>query len=179
MKPVLAGLRFFQIIFSVVVLGISITLAKGQGHGAVPATTGYAAFAGAFGILAGLVGVAALFVEFLNGIISWAFDGLAAVVLVAGGIAYAVGLKGAKCSDVSTTYNNKLLNCGTTGSGDNILYYCKVANAKDIPGAINSRCRQATADDVFLFLAFIVTVLVLVASFVWGRKRGGGGSYVM
>jgi hypothetical protein len=69
-----------------VVLGLAVTLAKKQQYGAVPATTGYESFVGAFGVLAALVGFAALFVEVINGPISWAFDALAMLTSLAGGI---------------------------------------------------------------------------------------------
>lgn len=75
-----------QFLFAIVVLGLSVTLAKGQRYGSVPAATGYAAFTGGAGILAALIGCAALFVDPLRGIISWAIDGLASLALLAGGI---------------------------------------------------------------------------------------------
>jgi hypothetical protein len=169
-----------QILFSTVVLGLSITLAKGQHHGAVPATTGYAGFAGAFGILAGLVGVAALFVNILNGIISWAFDALAALVLLAGGIAYAIGLKDTSCSNYPKMVLNPLLNCGSTGKPytDSYKIYCDATDEKSLARAVQGRCKEATADDVFLFLACVTSIAVLAISFLQGRNKAGG-SYIM
>jgi len=180
MKLIVGGLRFFQILFSVVVLGLSITLAKGQRHGAVPATTGYAAFAGAFGVLAGLIGIASLFVEMLNGIISWAVDGLAALILLAGGIAYTIGLKGAHCGTPSTLGLNDLLNCGSTGKKNTKDYtiYCDAANEKALSDAVVGRCKEATADEVFLYMAFAITLAALAASFMFGRRKGGA-NYVI
>ena len=52
----------------------------------MPATTGYGSFTGGLGILAAIVGFAALSTNFLEGIISWAIDGLAGVAFLAGGI---------------------------------------------------------------------------------------------
>lgn len=75
-----------QLIFSVVVLGLSITLAKGQGIGSVPAETGYAAFTGALGIVAGLLGIVAFFLDSLDGVVTWLVDGVAGIALLAGGI---------------------------------------------------------------------------------------------
>lgn len=75
-----------QLLFAIVVLGLSVTLAKGQRYGSVPAATGYAAFTGGTAIVAALVGCAALFREALNGIISWTTDALASLALLAGGI---------------------------------------------------------------------------------------------
>jgi len=180
MKLIVGGLRFFQILFSVVVLGLSITLAKGQNLGSVPATTGYAAFAGGFGILAGLIGIAALFVDMLNGIISWAVDALAALILLAGGISFSIGLKGTNCSRYETFYSNRLLTCGSTGKAgtDNFYAFCDAKDKKELQIAITGRCKEATADDAFLYMGFVVTLAVLVASFMFGRRKGGG-SYVV
>ena len=78
--------RYSQFLFAIIVLGLSATLAKGQVQGSVPATIGYGSFTGGLGFLAAAVGFAALFVGFLDGIISWALDGLAGVAFLAGGI---------------------------------------------------------------------------------------------
>lgn len=52
----------------------------------MPSQTGYAAFTGALGVLVALVGIVALFVDSLSGIIIWVLDGVAAVALLAAGI---------------------------------------------------------------------------------------------
>jgi hypothetical protein len=77
-----------QVIFAVIVLGISVDLARGQHTSAqaVPTATGYAAFTGALGTLVAFVGVASLFVSSLEGIITWALDGLSAITMLAAGI---------------------------------------------------------------------------------------------
>lgn len=87
--------------FAVVVLGASVSLAKGQVFGSVPATTSYAAFAGAWAILTALIGIVAIFVEAIPGMIMAGVDGLAALLLLAGGIAYAVGIKGVSCAQAT------------------------------------------------------------------------------
>jgi hypothetical protein len=77
-----------QVIFAVIVLGISVDLARGQETAleSVPAATGYAAFCGAFGTLAAFIGVASLFVSSLEGIVTWALDGLSSLTMLAAGI---------------------------------------------------------------------------------------------
>ncbi|KAJ5715384.1 uncharacterized protein N7483_012565 [Penicillium malachiteum] len=87
--------RAFQLLSTIVVLGLSVSLARAQGHGSVPAQTGYAALAGALGVLVSLVGIAALFVENLSGIIAWALDAFASVALLVGGILHTVVRSGA------------------------------------------------------------------------------------
>jgi len=178
MKIVLAPLRFFQILFGIVILGISISLARGQVVGHTPATTGYGAFVGAFTIIAGIIGVVAIFATALPEIISWAVDALAALFLLAGGIAFAVGLKGTSCSKVNTALvQNDLLNCGYLGSkkGTNGGPTCTGSNdASKILAAVQSRCRQATADEAFLWMTLVITIAALVVSFL-SRGRGSRG----
>lgn len=140
----------------------------------MPATTDYSAFAGAFGLIAALVGIAALFVDSLNGIITWALDALAAVFLLAGGIALAVGLRGVDCTktkDNAATGLNPILNCGTAKHGKETFYGCDADQ-------VLSRCKMARADDVFMFLAFLVGLGALVASFLGHKGRGGRSGYV-
>jgi hypothetical protein len=52
----------------------------------VPAETGYAAFTGALGIIAGLLGIVAFFLDSLDGVVTWLVDGVAGIALLAGGI---------------------------------------------------------------------------------------------
>jgi hypothetical protein len=73
------------------VLGIAISLAKEEGpskegFGGHPSQVGYSAFTGGLGLLAALVGVAALFIGALDGVFMWALDGLASLCFLAGGI---------------------------------------------------------------------------------------------
>lgn len=78
--------RVLQLIFGAIVLGISIKAIQWQWTGAAPATTSYSAFAGAFGIVAALVGAAAVKIERIPGLIVAGIDGLAALLMLAGGI---------------------------------------------------------------------------------------------
>lgn len=78
--------RIFQMIFAIIVLALSVRAAKWQLVGAVPTTTAYSAFAGAFAILVTLVGLAALWLSAIPKIIVSGLDGLASILLLAGGI---------------------------------------------------------------------------------------------
>ncbi|KAJ6115307.1 hypothetical protein N7486_001085 [Penicillium sp. IBT 16267x] len=167
MKLGTAIARGFQLIFSIVVLGLSITIARQQYYGSVPSQTGYAAFTGALGVLVSLVGIAALFVDSLSGIIIWVLDGVAGVALLAAGIVYAVTLKGTDCSDPNngTTWDNPLISGGCTGKGNDRL--CHDGSwGSDEWSTVKSRCKRAEADCAFMFLAFIASVAVLIASFL-------------
>jgi hypothetical protein len=64
-----------------------VSLIKGQNWpSAVPSQTTYAAFCGGWGILIALIGVVALFVEALQGLIIGALDGLTTLLVLAGAI---------------------------------------------------------------------------------------------
>ncbi|KAK4988441.1 hypothetical protein LTR50_003955 [Elasticomyces elasticus] len=168
-------LRFVQIAFAGIVLGLSISLARHQLIGPVPATTSYSAFAGAFAMLAALIGVAAIFVEVIQGLIMPIIDALAALLLLAAGIAIAVGLKGVSCTKPFTMIPNKLLNGGgcVTLDGDG-GYGCAWKDNNDLKG----RCQKAEVDAVFVFLAFLVTLGLIGLAFL-SRKRGGGQKAVV
>lgn len=81
------AIRATQIIFAAVIVGLAGTLIKEQLDGTtLPATLGYMAFAGAFGMVMGFVGLAAIWVEMLQGIIMMGIDALAAIFYLAGGL---------------------------------------------------------------------------------------------
>lgn len=79
-------LRICQLIFAVIVLGLSVKAAQWQWQGPVPATTAFSAFAGAFTLLVALVGIAAIWLSAIPSIAMSGIDGLAALLLLAGGI---------------------------------------------------------------------------------------------
>lgn len=81
------AIRAFQIIFAAVVLGLAVALLKQQVDGTTaPAILGYAAFTGGIALLAGLIGIASIWVEMLQGLIMGIVDALIAVLCLAGGI---------------------------------------------------------------------------------------------
>ena len=75
-----------QIVFSTVVLGLSVALVVQYGPGRAPSLFAYGAFCGGCSLLFALVGVSAVFVEKLQGIVMLALDALATFFLLAGGI---------------------------------------------------------------------------------------------
>lgn len=78
--------RVLQIVFCAIVLALSITAIRWQRYGSAPASTGYNAFAGAWGILTALIGLVAVFVTAIPGIFMGLLDFLAFIILLAGGI---------------------------------------------------------------------------------------------
>ncbi|PYI04647.1 hypothetical protein BO78DRAFT_471125 [Aspergillus sclerotiicarbonarius CBS 121057] len=170
MNPlIIAILRGFQFIFSIIVLGISVSLAKGQRIGSAPAATGYAAFTGGLGTLASLIGAAGIFIESLQALITWAVDGLAGLAFVAGGITYAILLRGTSCSNYASTWDNAIISGGCTKiDKEKVCGYT--------PGKSKSRCTSAQADTAFMFLGFVVCVGVCGMIFL--RKRKGTSGYI-
>jgi len=78
--------RIIQLIFAIIVLGLSVRAANWQEIGSVPTTTAYCAFAGAIAILVSVIGLAAIWLTAIPKVIMSGFDGLTAVLLLAGGI---------------------------------------------------------------------------------------------
>jgi hypothetical protein len=78
--------RVFQLIFAVIVLGLSVRAAKWQMYDSVPATTSYNAFTGAFAALVAFIGIAAIWVSAIPSLIMSGLDGVTALLLLAGGI---------------------------------------------------------------------------------------------
>ena len=78
--------RIFQIAFAACVLGFSIAAIRWQHRNSVPATNAYAMFTGAFGLLAGLLGLMAVVIDALAGVFMLTIDCLATVFFLAGGI---------------------------------------------------------------------------------------------
>jgi len=167
MKIVTAILRAFQLLFAIVILGVSVNLAKGQHIGMVPIRTGLSAAAGALGMLASLVGIAAIVLSSIPEIVTWGLDGIAGIVFLAGGIADAIGIGGTTCSTWKSTSNNDLLN-----GGYNLWYHVD---------QLQKRCTSFKADTAFMFLSFITCAVVLGWTFLKGSgttKSRGTGSYV-
>jgi hypothetical protein len=79
-------IRLLVLIFAAIVLGLSVRAAKWQMYESVPATTAYAAFAGGFALLISLVGIASIWISAIPALIMSMADGLASVLLLAGGI---------------------------------------------------------------------------------------------
>lgn len=78
--------RIFQLIFAIIILGLSVRAANWQQIGPVPTTTAYCAFAGAFALLVTVVGFAAMWFTAIPKMIMSGLDGLTSIILLAGGI---------------------------------------------------------------------------------------------
>lgn len=162
------------------VVGLSSVLLKGQVYGDTPVTTRYSVFTGAFAMIIAAIGLASLFVHAIPAIIPMAIDGLGAVLLAAGGIAWAVGLKGFQCrlEDADKMYGNGLLNEGCV-SADN-GQYCGVFGGQSDPQVmfnnLNANCKKAFADEIIQFILFAVSAILLLLGFLIMRQGGSSRS---
>ncbi|KAF2270814.1 hypothetical protein CC78DRAFT_527811 [Lojkania enalia] len=165
------SLRGFQVLFAIVVLGVTATLLKGQVYGAPPATLSFTAFAGAVSLIGAFVGIAGNWMEMLRGIIIFAVDGVLTLINLAAGLLIAIKLKGPNCSDKSVENRYKLIEIDLLNEGtykENGDTYYGVYDNDNIDD-LNQRCTQNQADSAFLFL----TAIVLIASILitWLRLK--------
>jgi hypothetical protein len=174
MQLVVAALRTFQLLFGIVIIGLTATLIKDQVfNGTLPSSIAYAAFAGAFGIIAGVVTIVALWVDAIQIIFVLGLDALATVFYIAGGVVLAVKLKGVSCSsgsdrNIIDMSDNELLNGGCAQAKN--IRICGYAG-EESKDKLLSRCKMNQADSVFMFLSIVVIIAAAVISFLRvGRK---------
>lgn len=169
------GVRAILLLFGIVVLGISVTLAKQQVIGAVPPETGFGSFAGAFGLITCAVGLGSLWIDKIPTILVVGADALASIFYLAGGIALTVALQSvSSCTstDDTITYDrltNKLLSGGCINKDGRL--FCASMDNENEKGI--GRCQSVQADYVFQFLGFIFGVGAIAIGWMI-KKRGGG-----
>ncbi|KAK8031782.1 hypothetical protein PG990_001516 [Apiospora arundinis] len=172
------AVRGVLLLSAAVVLGLSVTNAKHQVIGNPPAETSFGSFAGAFGVLVSLVGLAALFIDKIPGFFVMAADALASIFFLAGGIALTLALKSVgSCTDNADIYQfyrfrNKLLNggCQDIGNGKSVCGGGEITN-----NDLVARCQRAQADYVFEYIGFIFGIAIIALGWVL-HKRGGNGT---
>jgi hypothetical protein len=79
-------LRGLQALFGIVVLGISVSLLRGNQWGSIPATLGFTAFIGGLTFLMAIISGLAHWKGILQGMITVASDAVVALLNLAGGI---------------------------------------------------------------------------------------------
>ena len=87
-----------------------------------------------------------------------------------------LGLRGTKCSDPETLQLKAILNGG--GAIINKVYECGYCGSPNY-GKIQSRCRDATADDAFMWMGFIITLFAIGVGFMSGSSRFGGSRTIV
>ncbi|KAI0469222.1 marvel domain-containing protein [Xylaria cf. heliscus] len=172
------GLRTCLLVIAAVVLGLSVTLARHQAIGQVPAQTGFGTFAGAAGFFASVFGMAALWFDHIDEKILMGLDAVVSILYLAGAISLTVALQNvSSCTAMDDEsqydrYFNQILNggCIHTEKGP-LCPHAVNADGKDItPG----RCQTAQADYVFEYVGFVFgMVMVCLGYFLNCRGRGG------
>ncbi|EFQ33323.1 hypothetical protein CGRA01v4_06960 [Colletotrichum graminicola] len=170
-----------QGIMAIVVLGLSVDLVKGQIIGDAPTTTRYGTFTGGFGLAVAILGLVSAYIDAIPALIVMAADALSGLLLLGGGIAFAIGLRGVTCEtpnsqdELDLQWSNELINGGSVKyEGDD-----KVGD-KMTQDRLVDNCKKATADQAMQFVTFgfVITTIVLVF-LVWRNGRGSkGGAYV-
>ncbi|KAI9662718.1 MAG: hypothetical protein M1831_002761 [Alyxoria varia] len=176
MQIIQLGLRGLQLVFSAVVLALTVVLINGQKEDSVPAVTNFEAFNGGWGIIIAVVGVVGAFVEAVPRFVLLGLDGFTTIFFLAGSTAYANKLGVNSCvpdpdaleqfgyDDVPETASfytirNEIINAGAFSSSVDYAH----------------RCRLAQADTAFLFFALACFAGSLIMSFFGGSGGGGGG----
>lgn len=171
-------LRGAQALFGIVVLGLSVTLIRGHHWGDLPASLGYGAFVGGLSFVAALIGLAATWFDFLGGIVGLVIDGIVALVNLAGGVLFAIKLKGVECKEWSDMGNawelvsNEWFNGGFQELGGHRYSWVQVNKSEqDFADTILGHCRESQADTAFMFMTAVV--VIVCALLVWLRMRKG------
>ncbi|KAK1595275.1 marvel domain-containing protein [Colletotrichum navitas] len=168
---------------AIVVLGLSVDLVKGQLLGDAPTTTKYGTFTGGFGLAVAILGLASAFIDAIPALVVMAADALSGLLLLGGGIAFAIGLRGVTCDatndleKLKAQYQNVLINAGAAKvTGERYMFTHRQMSTD----RLLSNCKKATADQAmqFVTLGFVISTIVLLF-LVWRNGRGSkGGAYV-
>ncbi|KAJ0164604.1 hypothetical protein CTA2_630 [Colletotrichum tanaceti] len=172
------GVWAIQGIMAIVVLGLSVDLVKGQKFGDAPTTTKYGTFCGGFGLAVAIMGFASAFIDAIPALAVMAADALSGLLLLGGGIAFVIGLRGVTCdppnneTEWKRLQQNSLINGGTVKIGEEDYRHVDVTHSR-----LLDNCRKATADQAmhFVTIGFAVATIFLVF-LVWKNGRGSRGS---
>ncbi len=172
-----------QILFAITILGLYITLAKGQIYDSIPVTTRYNSFTGGFGIIVGALGLAGLFIDAISDLIIIAVDAVAGILLLAGGIAWAVGIKGISCGDPASypsMLENGLLNQGKMGEYYGVFQLDGVDTGEAAFYKLKATCEKGFAAEIIQFLSFGILISLVGVGYIRMRSGGksGAGRYV-
>lgn len=140
-------------------------------------------------MIIGTVGLIALWIEKIPSLVPLVADGLAALFFLAGGIAWAIGMKDQSCtlSSLQKLYDNPLLNQGCDAEDSNGDRYCFVAGKQDQdpwpltniwPDPMKGICQKAFANEAFQFLGFGAAIVLIILGFLALKKRGTRSKFV-
>jgi len=162
------AVRVLQLLFAAIVMALSVVLVDQYGPGHAPSIYAYGTFCGGAALIIGAVGIAACFVEKLQGIIMLGLDAFASFFLLAGGIAMAVTFKVGGCTDLD--YIDKHATFGANPDQAKFYNGDTFSNGKYIDD-VEARCRMSQADTAFVWFTFAAAAGALALSFMV-RSRG-------
>ncbi|KAF2823472.1 hypothetical protein CC86DRAFT_409383 [Ophiobolus disseminans] len=182
-------LRGFQILLSIIVLGLSVTLFKNYNTqppipdlSKAPMILPLGAAIGSLSLIAAVFCLAIAWTNFLREYIEMLVDVVIVVVNVVGGMILALKLRGLKCGDNSdenrlgTSFdypyngglaNSDLLNGGCARFGS--VWYCANTTPERL-NLLNLRCKQSQADSAFMFLTAVVLFGTLTLTYLRFKK---------
>lgn len=172
-----------QFLTSLTILALAVVLIKGQVLDASPVTTRYTTFTGGFGMITSGLGLLLLFLtsfaDSIPQLVPIALDTLTALFFAAGGIAWAVGLRGTDgCSNYPNMLRNALLNQGSVDLGDGKTAYGVIGENDDegaVMGKLKGNCQRAQADEVLQFICFGFALSLVIDAVLVMRRGGGSG----
>ncbi|KAF1913975.1 marvel domain-containing protein [Ampelomyces quisqualis] len=190
-----SGLRGLQVVFALVVLGLSATLIKthgtsGEGYwryktSGIPPTLSLATAVGAVTLIAGIFNLVVAWTELLREYVEILIDLVIMVANVVCGTVISIKLRGKNCNDDSDEnrvgvggwpYQGSLaaidiLNGGCTSWNDGRTGRCVYAEDMDKRYKLNERCKQSGTDSVFMFLTVAVLLTTMTLTFLRMKKN--------
>lgn len=178
-KLISTGLRVVLVVLGAVVAGFSATLAKHQHFGSVPGQTGFGTFVGGFGIVAGLIGIAAMFASFIPIMVLLGIDAATTILYLAGGIVLAATMGGVDCNadtleGLAKLQGSSILNGGVVEAEGKKGYGVGLdAPDERFYPELKNRCVRAQTDYTVMLVAAAFGIAVLVLTIIRRRKEKG------
>ncbi|KAI0423986.1 hypothetical protein F5Y09DRAFT_354111 [Xylaria sp. FL1042] len=171
-------MRAILLLISAVILGLSVSMAKYQATGPVPASTSFSIFSGAAGFFASTVGMAALWYDRIHIKILFGLDTIMSFFFLAAAITITLALKTIQsCTSRAedAEYNrstNEILSGGCIViDNEPVCLHCHTLDGTDLtPG----RCNMARADSAFQYVGSILAVAMMVIAYLLSRRGRGG-----
>ncbi|KAF1840847.1 uncharacterized protein K460DRAFT_420704 [Cucurbitaria berberidis CBS 394.84] len=164
--------RSLQGILAVSTIGLAAVLIADQSPGANAALK-YGVAVGVVTFLGAVLGILALWLPILQGLILLLADTVVLALNLAGGILFAVKLEGVDCMNQTMEYMRDTLSHISLLNGDcpteKLLYKCLSYDEGD--GFLQRRCRWATAAAVLMFVNFIIVLVGILIEYIGGRGR--------
>ncbi|CAO2650440.1 Nn.00g017320.m01.CDS01 [Neocucurbitaria sp. VM-36] len=165
-------IRSLQGVLSATTIGLAVVLITDQSPGA-SAALNYGLAVGVISLLGAVVGVLALWLPILQGLILLLTDISVQVMNLAGGLVFAIKLEGVDCLNQSMAHMQDTLIHISLLNGDcpteELHYKCHTWDEGD--GVLQRRCRWATTAAVVMFVNFIVVLVGVLVEYIGGRGR--------